>query len=266
MLPSLCAAASGVAAPPAAPNPPLLVPGYCTAYGELDGLCNAAVMQAFAELKPGQTVGIIHLDLNSVAGAIGYFAHTLSKIVGPGGHVYVVSLPEQAKYRARQVANGQVVAGDYQDGNVTQVAMPLADVATLPKLDVLWAGEGRESLFDVLKPSDTASLKSLHGAVKPGGLFIIVDAETEIVCTSVQHDCGETSPKALGTLPHGAWSIRRDEAASLIEHAGFKLESETSALRDPQPGSAGPIPLWGADAAAHIEGHPFIWKFRQSAE
>lgn len=241
--------------------PLFLSPGGCTVYDSLDGLCNPIILKTFAEVKPSQSIAVIHFDGASVNGSIGYFAHELSGLVGPKGHIYAITLPDLAKDFGVETIGGHVVTGDYADRNVTKLTMSLDGLTTLPRLDAVWA-DGLVSLFGFVPDRNSNAFESVYRALKPRGLFILVDAETEYVCYA-KGSCKYARRRALAGGDR-ANSIQRDDVADLISQAGFNLELDASVLKDPDPAKQPRIrTIWGSDSGGHTIGYPFVWKFRR---
>jgi predicted methyltransferase len=216
------------------------------------------MMRTLANLKSGEQVAVILLD-TPVGNGIGYYAHAFSKAVGPTGHVYDITRTEMAGNSASATIGGRIVTGDYADVNVTKVTMPLANLARLPKLDLVWAAAGSYSFFSFLPPIEPQTFKPVFDALKPGGLFILMDADVELDCYRPQPNCRYARPRLLASLP-------RDRVAEMIEQAGFMRVMDTSNFKDPSYVRRGVVLGWGSDEGTYAVGFPFIWKFQRQRQ
>ncbi len=199
-----------------------------------------AEVLAFTGPKPGQTI----IDLFP---GQGYYTRIFSKIVGPKGHVFGVypgGLNEKA------VAGEKAITDDPNYGNVSLVVQPLASPAaaassgseaesrkelglqapaaadqqmpdwtwTGPKVDMAWTSFNYHD-FHNLKFMDLAAMnKGLFGALKPGGIYIVIDHDT-----ARGHGFDDTS-----TLHRSDMEAVKKE----VEAAGFKLVGESNILRN----------------------------------
>src|SRR5580698_3969709 len=129
----------------------------------------AAVMK-FAEVKPGQSV------LELIPGS-GYFTRVFSAIVGPKGHVYVVWPNEYAKEDADDVAGSNKLAADPHYANVTVLTQPANQLSSPTPVDVVFTSQNYHDYPDkFMGKVDPAVLnKQVFAALKPGGLWVIID-------------------------------------------------------------------------------------------
>jgi predicted methyltransferase len=173
-----------------------------------DVLRKPAETLAFAGVKPGMIVGEFY------PGG-GYFTRMLSRIVGPTGHVYGI---ENAIWKESVVAD-EKLAADGGHANVIMTARPFGSVDFPRPLDLAWVTQNYHDLkiaeYGVV---DTAAFnRSVYAALKPGGVFFILDHEAP-----------------AGTDTAGITKLHRIEKAQVIrevEAAGFKLAGEGKFLR-----------------------------------
>ena len=161
---------------------------------------------AFAGVKPGMTVGEFY------PGG-GYFTRLLSDVVGPKGHVYGI---ENDKWK------GAVEADKKLEGELKNVSMDVQPFGTVnfPKpLDIAWVTQNYHDLkiakYGVV---DTLAFdKAVYAALKPGGIFFILDHQG--------------APGLTDAEIEKLHRINRDQVIKEVTSAGFKLAEEGSFLR-----------------------------------
>ncbi|HET6654984.1 MAG TPA: methyltransferase, partial [Gammaproteobacteria bacterium] len=125
----------------------------------------AAVM-TFARVKPGDEV----LELIP---ASGYWTRVFSGIVGPKGHVYTVWPNEFAKYSRESYANWQKLVDTPHYANVSLSKQPIAKLDVPAPVDLVFTSQ---NYHDYHNKMDIAEFnKKMFAALKPGGLFVIID-------------------------------------------------------------------------------------------
>jgi predicted methyltransferase len=195
----------------------------------------------FAGVRPGDKVA----DYGTGAG---YFTRLFSAIVGANGHVYA-SVPSgllQYPNIVKGIAEVQQFA--FKHTNVTVTYASPIDAARYPEpLDLFWISQNYHDLLDdFMGPVDmTAFNRAVFAALKPGGRYIVLD-----------HVAAQGSPENVTDTLH---RIEPAVVRRQIEAAGFKFESESKLLANPDdPHSKGPFD-------ASIQGHTdqFILKFRK---
>jgi predicted methyltransferase len=178
----------------------------------LDAERKPAEMLALAHIRPGMKV----MDL--VPGG-GYFTRLFAKAVGPKGYVYAFQPTEFAAFNHGKPAKVRAVAADYP--NVSVIEAPVNSLTAPEALDVVWTSQNYHDLHDSFaKPADLAIVnKKVFDALKPGGLFIVLDH-------SAEKGSGLRDTETLHRI---------DEAAvkSEVLAAGFKLAGESNVLRNP---------------------------------
>jgi predicted methyltransferase len=174
-----------------------------------------AVTVAFAGVKSGDRVA-------DFMPGNGYFTRILSDVVGPTGHVYAFMPAEQiANCSARETAGTRAIADDPSYANVTVLTSALAEFRMPEKLDLIWTSQNYHDLHDsFLGPPDIAKLNSgFFNALKPGGIFLVIDHVAEA-------GSGLRDTETLHRID--PIQMKRE-----IETAGFVLEEENDALRNP---------------------------------
>jgi predicted methyltransferase len=209
---------------------------------ERDAERKPAEMLAFAGVKPGQTV----VDL--IPGG-GYFTRIFSKAVGPTGTVYAVSGPPRASSDPAKPAPTpaqDTIAADAAYGNVKSLHIPLTAGVVIPtKADVVWTSQNYHDLHNVPNADLLAFNKSVYAALKPGGVFVVLD-----------HAAATGAPADVtNTLHRIEPSVVRKE----VEAAGFKFDGESKVLASAADDHTKKV----FDPA--IRGHTdqFVYKFRK---
>jgi len=172
-----------------------------------------AELLALGEVKPGQKVA------DFMMGG-GYFTRILSSAVGPGGKVYAYQSAEFIKFRAAYGTEQSAVVADYK--NVTPLTAPLSAVGLPDGLDLVLTVQNYHDLHLKPFPAGTADAvnKQVFKALKPGGIYLIVD-----------HAAAPGAPVEVADTLH-----RIDSAIvkKEVEAAGFKLVGEDKMLANPE--------------------------------
>ena len=236
----LAAAGAHAAGPPANIAAAVADPARPAADTQRDADRKPAAMLEFAGIKPGMSVA----DL--IPGS-GYFTRLFSAAVGPTGKVYAVATakpadaPADAPDRAAAV---RAIAADPHYANVTVDVVRLKEGFTLvPPVDVVWTSQNYHDIHNVKDMDVVAFDKAVFAALKPGGVFIVLDH-------SAQAGSGF---RDTGTLHR----IDEEAVKKEVESAGFKFAGESDALRNKAD------PRTAAVFDAGIKGHTdqFILKF-----
>ncbi|HZF29403.1 MAG TPA: hypothetical protein VE907_09815 [Gammaproteobacteria bacterium] len=193
--------------------------------------------------------GMRVLDMNAAAG---YYAELLARVVGPTGHVIAHNHPGartalapqdfERRYGGDRLPNTEQLFVTHNGialapGSLDAVLMSMVYHDTYwydPKVD--WGPVDRQAL-----------LESLYAALAPGGVVGVVD-----------HDAApgaDPHESAHATHRIDAAVVRRDFAA-----AGFELEAESDALRNP----ADDRTLSVFDHAVHGRTDRFVMRFRRA--
>jgi predicted methyltransferase len=207
-----------------------------------DGRRKIAAVMTFAEVKPGQKV------LELIPGS-GYFTRVFSAIVGSQGHVYTVWPNEYAKEDADDVAGSGKLAADPHYANVSVLTQPANQLSAPEPVDLVFTSQNYHDYPDkFMGKVDPAVLnKQVFDALKPGGLWVIID---------------HVAPAGSGMADTD--TLHRIDPAIVkkqVEAAGFVFDGESNALRNP----ADPHTIKVFDKS--IRGHTdqFIYRFRKPA-
>lgn len=262
------------AAAPAYVEAALADAGRTQADRDSDAMRKPADMVEFAGIKPGSHV----VDISPGAG---YFTRIFAKVVGPNGKVYAVSNPPRQRPAGAPAAGaapagapaagamqgmpamgGAPAAGGrgpggappapppplnqgYPNVELVQAPVSIAQGFTLPeKVDVIWTSR---NYHDFKNASDdlTAFNKAVFDALKPGGIFIVLDHAA---------DEGDT-PDVTRRLHR----IQESRVKADVQAVGFKLAGESNILRNPQDNKR------ESNSEADVRGHTdqFILKFQK---
>jgi predicted methyltransferase len=201
-----------------------------------DARRKVAELVAFSEAKPGDKV------LELIPGS-GYFTRVFSKVVGPQGRVYAV-WPVEYDESSDKV---KAIAAEY--GNVDLLSQPAAKLTTPQPVDVVFTSQNYHDYPDkFMGPTDPAVLNAaVFAALKPGGVYIIVDHSAE-----------------AGSGMRDTDTLHRIDEATVKQQvlaAGFEYVGETDVLRNPADDRKRGV----FDPA--IRGHTdqFTYKFRKPA-
>lgn len=175
-----------------------------------DSLRKPAETLAFSGVKSGMTVGEFY------PGG-GYFTRMLSDVVGPTGHVYGI---ENDKWKGAVEANQSLIAeGKWK--NVSMDVQPFGTVKFPKPLDIAWLTQNYHDL-KIAKYGriDTLAFdRSVYAALKPGGVFFILDHQG--------------APGLTDAEIEKLHRINRDVVVKEVTSAGFRLAAEGDFLRRP---------------------------------
>lgn len=170
-----------------------------------------AEMLAFAGVKPGTVIGEL------IPGG-GYFTRVFSKAVGPTGKVYALIAPvaPPAAGAAPRPVAVRTIAADPAYSNVTVIEGPLTSFKTPQPVDLVWTSQN----YHDLRPADRPGVnKAAFDALKPGGIYIVLD-----------HSAVKGAGEGVHLTLHRA---DEDIVRAEVLAAGFKLEGESTVLRNP---------------------------------
>jgi len=169
----LVLASAAIAAPQQATD----IPAYVTAAiadpgraadAKDDSRRHIAEIVAFSGVKPGDSV------LELVPGS-GYWSKVFSKIIGDQGHLYA-AVPEPMKKYSDET---MTLPKSYP--NIEVLVQPANALATPAPVDVAFTVQNYHDYPDkFMGPTDPALLnKAVFAALKPGGVYIVVDHVAE---------------------------------------------------------------------------------------
>lgn len=177
-----------------------------------DAQRHPAEMLAFAQVQPGQQIA----DL--IPGG-GYFTRLFSSVAGPQGHVYGVISPQQAA-NTQNPPPINALAADPSYANVSALVSPFTDLPAPQPLDLVWTAQNYHDLHLARFNLDVAAVnRAIFNALKPGGLYVIVDHSAVAGADLSVADTLHRIDQAI---------VRRE-----VEAAGFVYEGELDVLRNP---------------------------------
>ena len=195
-------------------------------------------MLEFAGVKPGMVVG------DFLPGG-GYFTRIFAKAVGPKGKVLAITNPPPAN--ATTPPPIIAIAADPQYGNITLVSTGIGSFKLPEKVDVMWTSQNYHDLYLTRFNLDVPAVtKEIYDAIKPGGVFIVLD-----------HRAADGAP-----VVETANTLHRIDPASVrktVEAAGFKFEGESKVLANPADDHTKGV----FDPALRGHTDQFIYKFRK---
>lgn len=218
-------------------HPAVADPGRPAEDVQRDADRKPAEMLAFAEVKPGQVIG-------ELLPGRGYFTRIFAKAVGPKGKVYAIVPESQAAASPPPPVDG--ITADPAYGNVRVVATKLSAIGLPEKADLIWTSQNYHDLrLGRLKLDPAAVNRSVFEALKPGGLYVVLDHAAR----------PGSGPETAETLHRIDPAIVRRE----VEAAGFRFEGESPALRNPADDHTQRV----FEAGIRGRTDQFIYKFRK---
>lgn len=192
---------------------------------------------AFTGMKPGDKVA-------DFIPSSGYFTRIFAKVVGPQGRVYALTPTE---WGPEEIDRAKAIAADAYYGNVSVSSDPLGSfTAPADKLDIFWTSQNYHDLENPKPKVDVPAFnKRVYDALKPGGLYIVLDHSA-----------------AAGSGLRDTNTLHRIDAATVkseVEAAGFRFVGESKVLANPADDRTKKV----FDPA--IRGHTdqFVYKFRK---
>ena len=180
----------------------------------LDARRHGPELMAFAQVKPGDKV------LELIPGG-GYFTRLFSRVAGPRGHVYAIWPQPYADEAVPDVAALKAASARPPWTNVTVLVQPAAELTVPEPVDVVFTSQNYHDYPDkFMGRIDPAVLnKAVYRALKPGGLYVIVDH-------AAQPGSGMRDTDTLHRIDPAI--VKRQVLA-----AGFRFEGESRLLRNP---------------------------------
>jgi predicted methyltransferase len=173
-------------------------------------------MLSFSGVRQGGTVA-------ELVPAQGYSTRLLSAAVGPKGVVYTINikaLPQNIKDQTN------TLRADANYGNVHYSEQDLSNLKVPESVDLVWTSQNYHD-FKNMGPflNDTAAMnKAIFNALKPGGLYVIIDHVAE----------AGSGARDTGTLHRIDPELVKREVLA----AGFQFVGESKALANNEPHTA----------------------------
>jgi predicted methyltransferase len=191
-------------------------------------------MMAFAGVNRGQRIADIRPEE-------GYFTRLFAPVVGDGGRVYAF-VPTRTAARETPLAQG--LAATYPNVVAMEGAL---DAMTFPEpLDAVFMVQEYHDFHIPAFGVDVGRMnRAVFDALKPGGYYIVIDH-------AGRPGTGNTEVQSLHRI-EGAFLVRE------VEAAGFVLDGETDAIRN--PGDDGTINVF--DERIRYRTDQFVYRFRK---
>jgi predicted methyltransferase len=233
------------------PTPNTAVPAYVTAAindpaRAEDSVDKAIRMDAkqltdilvFTGIKPGDTV------VELVPGS-GYWTRLFSQMVKPKGTVYTVWPEQMLKYSSKSLQEWKTLSASGHYGDVHVLEQDAQTVAAPAKADVVFTADNYHDYHN-MKGVDMAKFdKSVFDALKPGGVFIVID---------------HAAPAGSGTSDTD--TLHRIDPAAVkkeLESAGFVFAGSSDALHNPKD----PLNNKIFDKSIRGQTDQFVFRFRK---
>jgi predicted methyltransferase len=209
-------------------------------------------MQRDVNRKPGDTLAFADVRAGEQIGELspgsGYFSRILSKAVGPKGHVFAIVTPRSATAPADQPDRNAPIKALAADPNYTNISVVerIGGKISIPTpVDLIFTAQNYHDFHNVPDLDIAAFNKSVFDALKPGGLYVIVDH-------SAQTGSGSRDTSTLHRIDVD--TVRQEVAA-----AGFKLIASSDILKNAADDRTAKV----FDPTVRGKTDQFILKFRK---
>lgn len=194
----------------------------------------------FTGIRPGQKV----VDLMP---GFGYYTRLFSKIAGPKGKVFAVEPEELTQKFPKGLEAMKALASALEYSNVTLLVQPVARLNLPEHVDMVFTSMNYHDLHNPMlgSPDMAAFNKSVFDALKPGGIFLVLDhaaaAGSGFTATNTLHRAEPAAVKAE------------------VMAAGFEFAGESAVLHNPDDDHS----LNVFDKSIRGKTDRFIYKFRK---
>lgn len=206
-----------------------------------DGDRKPAETLQFAGIKPGNQV------IELIPGG-GYYTRLLSKVVGGHGKLYALAPAPRADAppgEPDRTAPVKAIAADPAYANVTVLIQPIRSLALPEHADVVWTSQNYHDLHNVAGLDLLAFNKAIFAALKPGGLYIVLDHTA----------AAGAAPTVTSELHRIDPELVKQEALA----AGFVLEAQSELLHN----AADPHTAAIFDPSIRDKTDKFLFRFRK---
>jgi predicted methyltransferase len=203
---------------------------------DVDADRKPAEMLAFAEVQPGDKVG-------DMLPGRGYFTRVFAKAVGPTGKVYAFNTTRDPP----QPILPAIIDDKANYANVVGVPTDFTALKSPEPLDMIWTSRNYHDLMGRGPEFLTAMNKSIYAALKPGGIYIVLDH-------AAKDDAADDVFR----------SLHRSKQATVraqVEAAGFVYVGEDSSVRH----AADTRETAVSDSAVRGRTDQYVMKFKKPA-
>jgi predicted methyltransferase len=210
---------------------------------DADARRRPAAVIGFSGARPGDRIAEL------IPGK-GYFTRIFARLAGPQGHVYLIWPTEYlALTGTKPLEASRALAADPRYGNITVLQQPARAFATPEQVDLVFTAQNFHDYPDAFmgKIDPVSFSRQVYAALKPGGVFLIVDHAAE-------PGSGLRDTEKLHRIDPAA--VRRS-----VTEAGFIFDGQSTALHNPAD------PLTQLVFCPSIRGHTdqFMLRFRKPA-
>ena len=196
----------------------------------------SAEIMTLASVRPGNTVA-------DVGPGAGYYSRILSRIVGKKGKVYGFN-PTWVAEKFPKAPEGVTALAANGYPNIESVVLPMADIRFDHPLDVIFVSQVYHD--QIWQKIDIEKMnKAIFSALKPGGVFFIIDHIGR----------GVRTPEQIDKLHR----VDPDLVKEQVLAAGFRLVAESDILRNPY--DLGDKNVFDPTIRGHTD--QFIFKFQR---
>ena len=208
--------------------------------------------QRDANRKPGETLAFADVRAGEQIGELspggGYFSRILSKAIGPKGHVFAIVSPRSPEAPADQPDRNapiKALAADPNYSNISVVERVAGKVSLPAPVDLIFTAQNYHDLHNVPNLDMAAFNKSVFDALKPGGLYVIVDHSAQ-----------------TGSGSRDTSTLHRIDVATVSQEvtaAGFKIVARSNILENTADDRTAKV----FDPTVRGKTDQFILKFRK---
>jgi predicted methyltransferase len=182
--------------------------------------------QRDADRKPGESVAFAGIKAGDKVVDLlpggGYFTRVFSKVVGSKGLVYAVAPPKRPDAPAgapEPSAAVAAIAADPAYPNVRVLTARATEFTVPEPVDVVWTSLNYHDVRNAPNSDMKAFAATVLKALKPGGVFIVIDHAAE----------AGSGPRDSSTLHRSDPELVKTEMTS----AGFKFDGASDVLKHP---------------------------------
>jgi predicted methyltransferase len=212
-------------------------PGRPAADVQADDYRKPAASMLFAGVKPGDKI----LEL---LGMGGYYTRLLSKAVGDTGHVYT-TVPAALQTVPMFSAAAKAISSNPSYSNVTVLVQAAGAPSAPVPVDIVWLTDNYHDLHNPgpLAAGDIDAFnKAVFNALKPGGIFFVIDHATApgmgLSQTSSLHRIDPETTKAeiekAGFVFNGQSDVLHRADEDYTKHSNFHDEQFVFRFRKPR--------------------------------